>query len=670
MRPNWNILFGHLWPDRAYTKTVTYMKEGPSALQDLPKWVADALIKRVETGGYELNHEDRIILRTTESELPWYQHNNGANRIFVFEVIKVSECESLLKSKFMDNMNMHSLNCKSLSKRVLMNGYLGISRRFIKKVFDSHTTMETLNTIPTKPVIKSFKPNYPFEHWQMDLIDLQLWKHHNKNYKYVFVIIDIFSKFVYLYPLKNKQGKTIAGILNKLLLTGDIPMILHSDQGSEFIAKEVEYVCNRFHVKLIFGESYSPQTQGFVESKNKYIKRLMNYYIIEHKTYTYLNVLEQIAFTINNTQHSVTKTTPMLLHRGRQIPVQQIDVDVRYMDGNVSILIPTDHDLNNYMMENEGLYTKRVSNMREILLKNAIKQDKKYNQEREYNVGDLVCIYTYHKPSDGFVQPVIIKTTDGSRIQNPLTLKNDKHVNDVITRAESFFKKMQLKTKKLYPEVFVVQAISLHYVELNAFQMKATVPNWTNNFSKNQLLPYRKKETKPVKPEYEFIDLSSPWEDCQQVEQRESVRTTTPTPVPSSRAEKPAQNILDSISFMDVVKHPMILSSGTSSNPILIKYAFRRRTTNNQSFTGDTDVRTIIVKQKRSVRQTNDRGMISPWDVKYYPLRKSDPVLKVGFAIPLYGKLDTTDGWEFVDISTVQQKLFKAFPKKYTRISS
>ena len=680
--PRWKVVQGHLWPDKVYEVAVRYMRNDPGALDGLPTWVADTLKRRVREGGYALDEQANIVLVTRESLLPWNALAVGSDRTFVFTVVKESECEKVVR-RFTDATTTNALNCKTLSKRILQGGYLGISRRFVQSVLEKSHVMNVLNATPKKPVVKSFKPNFPFEHWQMDLIDLQPWGFHNSNYKYVLVIIDIFSKFVYLFPLKRKEGLPVSVLLNKLFLSGDIPMILHSDQGGEFINQHVQRVCQTFHVKQIWGESYTPQTQGFVECKNKYIKRLMNYYLQDRDTKRYLDVLEQIAFTINNTQHSVTKVTPMMLHRGRQVPTSAVDVGVDFLSdtGNVAIALPTDHDLVNYMIENEGLYRERVSSMRALLLRNAIKQDEKYRQSQTNATlvpGDKVFVYTYQKQPNGDIQPTILKTSDGVRIPNPLTVTN-RRVTTVEARPATAFKKVQLSTDKLFKTAFDVVSVQTTTVTLNAMQMKATVPNWTPVFGRSQVVPVPtfKSEKNSEFPEYDYVDLSSQTVDrCPRPQTTATGATATGATATAATATDDPENArneritnaaLASIPVVDVLKLPAALTR----KKFVLRFAFREITRNGQRYTGGVDVRRVVVHAKRNPTQRNDRGVSAPWDVKEVSARSTGtgPVRKVALNPDMYGKIDTIDGWVFEDEPSVRRELYARQPRKYTQVS-
>ena len=44
---------------------------------------------------------------------------------------------------------------------------------------------------------------------KLDLVDMQKNKSQNKNFNYILTVIDIFSKFAWAIPIKNKTGDSI-----------------------------------------------------------------------------------------------------------------------------------------------------------------------------------------------------------------------------------------------------------------------------------------------------------------------------------------------------------------------------------------------------------------------------------------------------------------------------
>ena len=57
------------------------------------------------------------------------------------------------------------------------------------------------------------------EVWSLDILDLKDYgSENNRNYRYVLVIIDNFSKFGWTVPLKNKNAQTIKDSFEKIII--------------------------------------------------------------------------------------------------------------------------------------------------------------------------------------------------------------------------------------------------------------------------------------------------------------------------------------------------------------------------------------------------------------------------------------------------------------------
>ena len=59
----------------------------------------------------------------------------------------------------------------------------------------------------------SFKDNI----WDVDLADMQLISKYNKGIKYLLCPIDLFSKYVFVVPMKDKNGTTIVNAFQSIL---------------------------------------------------------------------------------------------------------------------------------------------------------------------------------------------------------------------------------------------------------------------------------------------------------------------------------------------------------------------------------------------------------------------------------------------------------------------
>ena len=72
---------------------------------------------------------------------------------------------------------------------------------------------QLLGNLKKRKVYYSFKETI----WGVDLADMQLISKYNKEIRYLLCAIDLFSKYAFVVPLKDKKGKTIANTFQSIL---------------------------------------------------------------------------------------------------------------------------------------------------------------------------------------------------------------------------------------------------------------------------------------------------------------------------------------------------------------------------------------------------------------------------------------------------------------------
>jgi hypothetical protein len=74
---------------------------------------------------------------------------------------------------------------------------------------------------------RSFKRNKVIvkgvdDQWDVDLMDMTKFAKYNNGYNFILVVIDIFSKYVWLRPLKDKKRESMSKALKDVLAEGRI----------------------------------------------------------------------------------------------------------------------------------------------------------------------------------------------------------------------------------------------------------------------------------------------------------------------------------------------------------------------------------------------------------------------------------------------------------------
>ena len=165
-----------------------------------------------------------------------------------------------------------------------------------------------------KPIIKKFnkrKVCSPFKDniWGVDLADMQSLSRKNKGIKYLLCAIDLYSKYAFLIPLKDKKGISIVNAFNKIIKQSNRKQNkIWVDQGGEFYNNVFKKWLsdNDIIMYSTYNEDKSLVAEIFIKTvKNKLYK---------HMTATgknvYYDVLDKVVKKHNNTKHSTIKMKP------------------------------------------------------------------------------------------------------------------------------------------------------------------------------------------------------------------------------------------------------------------------------------------------------------------------------------------------------------------------
>ena len=134
--------------------------------------------------------------------------------------------------------------------------------------------------------------------------------------KYVFTMIDSFSKFAWCYPSENKTSGNFLNALKNLYDREGTWKIFHSDNGGEFTANSVKaFITNVMKAEIVHGAPYRPQTQGQIERFNRTLKsRLRKALGAENRNW--IAIIDSIVRQYNSIQHKATQLSPFVLFKG------------------------------------------------------------------------------------------------------------------------------------------------------------------------------------------------------------------------------------------------------------------------------------------------------------------------------------------------------------------
>ena len=95
---------------------------------------------------------------------------------------------------------------------------------------------------------------------------------YNKRIKYLLCSIDLFSKFAWIVPIKDKKGPSIVNAFKKIISEGRKPNKIWVDQGSKFYNNSFKdfLKINNIEMYLTCNEGKSVVAERFIRTlKNK-----------------------------------------------------------------------------------------------------------------------------------------------------------------------------------------------------------------------------------------------------------------------------------------------------------------------------------------------------------------------------------------------------------------
>jgi hypothetical protein len=130
--------------------------------------------------------------------------------------------------------------------------------------------------LPKKQHVESIFTYAPLRRMQMDATQIASEKlkrfRGSHKYRYLLTLVDCFTKYGWVWPLKTLSIAETLVILKKFFAEQFIPDILQSDNGPQFKNDLLAAVCQELHIQQRFGASETPQHQGQIERYNKTFK--------------------------------------------------------------------------------------------------------------------------------------------------------------------------------------------------------------------------------------------------------------------------------------------------------------------------------------------------------------------------------------------------------------
>ena len=222
--------------------------------------------------------------------------------------------------------------------------------------------------------------------WQADLAYMQAIARQNKGARYLLTVIDVFSKYAWVAPVKSKDAAAVTEAFRYILNVAAPrhPNRLQTDKGKEYFNAIVDALIKRHNILHFASES--DQKAAVVECFNQTIKTRIWTYLSDRGTVCWVDVIQKRLDAYNNSQH-------------RLIGMAQADVAKRhkhtlwtclYGDGDTHLKPAMPRNSLVRISKNKGVFDKGYMPnwSKEHFTVDEVQNPRRGNKRRVYKIAD------------------------------------------------------------------------------------------------------------------------------------------------------------------------------------------------------------------------------------------------------------------------------------------
>ena len=132
----------------------------------------------------------------------------------------------------------------------------------------------------------------------------------NKGFRFLLCVVDVFSKYAWVVPLKDKKGVSIVNAFQSILKKSNRkPNKIWADKSSEFYNRSMKLWLEKNNIEM-----YSTHNEGKSAVAERFIRTIKNKiykYMTSVSENVYIDELDDIVDEYNNTYHRTIKMKPI-----------------------------------------------------------------------------------------------------------------------------------------------------------------------------------------------------------------------------------------------------------------------------------------------------------------------------------------------------------------------
>ena len=195
-----------------------------------------------------------------------------------------------------------------------------VKQKAINKFYMEQEINQIVQTVKKPKKFNTVTANYAGDKYQIDILVYK--KHEIHKYKYILVILDVYSRYLEAVAMTNRENENIIKYIMKIFDIMGTPYKIQCD--NEFNTVEFNKLMDSMDIRVHYSDPNEINKNALVERSNRTLRFLLNKYREANKDYNWVEYLQDVVQHYNNTEHDGTKNTPKSIWDGHEYNEQKI----------------------------------------------------------------------------------------------------------------------------------------------------------------------------------------------------------------------------------------------------------------------------------------------------------------------------------------------------------
>lgn len=203
-----------------------------------------------------------------------------------------------------------------------------------------------------------------------------------KLYNYIFVVVDAFSKYVWLYATRSTGVEEVVKCLEVQSSNFGNPLRIVSDRGAAFTSNLFREYCDKRNIHHLMIATGVPRGNGQVERMHKIVIPMLSK-LTQGNDGSWYKHLSKVQQMINNVEPRSTRVSPFKILTG---------LDMRIPDSPDLKELIQESLIKELDEERENIREQARENIKKIQMENKSAFDSNRKAHRQYQINDMVAI--------------------------------------------------------------------------------------------------------------------------------------------------------------------------------------------------------------------------------------------------------------------------------------